>query len=128
MAVDGTEQARAFARTPEKRHQGLPVAGYQAQSAEKVALVNEHKLMEERLLRRIDALLREGHADIHWAEAARCRFEEGFMALNRAVFQPRRIALPEDARPQAPAVPRRLDEGDGASGPAGGLPPGRYHP
>lgn len=47
-------------------NQPLPVAGYTPQSDAKVALV------------------------------ARTHFQEGFMALNRAVFQPQRIKLPED--------------------------------
>lgn len=94
-------------------HKGLPVAGYQPQSDEKIALVNEFKADEERLLRKIDALL--GHArpsesdrrlaeapphsyssDPRWLSIARPHFQEGFMALNRAVFQPGRIKLPED--------------------------------
>ena len=88
---------------------GLPVQGYVPQSDEKVALVNEHKQMEERILRRIDELSRQKKPatagdDVVWASTysqrwlavARTHFEEGFMALNRAVFQPKRIKLPED--------------------------------
>lgn len=84
-------------------HKGLPVAGYQPQSDEKVALVNRFKEMEERLLREIDALGSSGPGepfsvqhDPRWASIARTHFQEGFMALNRSVFQPGRIALPED--------------------------------
>ena len=99
-----------------ERLKGLPVAGYKPQSDEKVALVNRFKEMEERLLREIDALnqytgayanssgpplrLDDGTydpADPRWAAIARTHFQEGFMALNRAVFQPQRISLPEDA-------------------------------
>lgn len=90
---------------------GLPVAGYQPQSPEKVALVNEFKADEERLLRKIDNLMKqrrpgtvgEGNEpimvpvyDLRWAAIARTHFEQGFMALNRSVFQPQRIDLPED--------------------------------
>ena len=96
-------------------HKGLPVAGYQPQSEEKVALVNRFKEMEERLLRELDALgrypgsafassgpplrLDNGQydpADPRWFAIARTHFQEGFMALNRSVFQPQRIKLPED--------------------------------
>ena len=38
-------------------HEGLPVKGYQTQSQKNVDLVNEHKIMEEHLLRRIEDLL-----------------------------------------------------------------------
>lgn len=83
------------------QHNGLPVHGYQPQSDAKVALVNEFKQDEERLLRKIEAALGAGvnspDLDGRWAAIARTHFQEGFMALNRAVFQPQRISLPEDA-------------------------------
>ena len=105
-------------------HKPLPVSGYTAQPDAKVALVNRFKEMEERLLREIDALDEKivGHPiksggtlidqgllvltgyrkldgapyDPYWLMIARQHFAEGFMALNRAVFQPQRIKLPED--------------------------------
>ena len=95
----------------------LPVAGYTAQSDAKVALVNEFKVDEERLLRKLDALSKpatkqvlapvqsgtngvvwkpvEG-VDLRWLAITQTHFQEGFMALNRAVFQPQRISLPEN--------------------------------
>lgn len=78
---------------------GLPVKGYLPQSTDAVALVNEHKEMEEVLLRRIDFLFgtKERH-DQRWLAIAKTHFEQGFMALNRAVFKPRRINLPGDAK------------------------------
>lgn len=92
-----------------EEHTPLPVAGYTAQSDEKVALVNSFKADEERLLRKLDHLLgQQGNVsprDVHdgkamvdprWIAIARTHFQEGFMALNRAVFQPQRIRLPED--------------------------------
>lgn len=75
----------------------LPVAGYTSQPEGNVTIVNEHKEAEERLLRRIDDLLKRCVADPRWAAIAKSHFEQGFMALNRSVFQPERIALPEDA-------------------------------
>lgn len=73
-------------------NQGLPP------SDEKVALVNEFKRDEERLLRKIDALGSQGPGepfavqhDPRWAAIARTHIQEGFMALNRAVFQPKRL-------------------------------------
>lgn len=96
-------------------HKPLPVAGYTDQSAEKIALVNEFKADEERLLRKLDALqmvnshgeLLPGTSDSNvnwlsgdprWLAVARTHFQEGFMALNRAVFRPQRIRLPEDGK------------------------------
>ena len=103
----------------------LPVKGYTDQSADKVALVNRFKEIEERVLREIDALgpppgkhffiAPDGRAhtrpydldspeaeaatlaaDQRWLAIARTHTQEAFMALNRAVFQPQRIKLPED--------------------------------
>lgn len=99
--------------------QSLPVSGYTAQSAANVALVNEFKEMEERLYRAIEKAedlgqssygteglpnldSRDGNGshiyrrDPWVDEATRC-FAFGFMALNRAVFQPQRVKLPEDS-------------------------------
>lgn len=93
-------------------HTGLPVSGYKPQSEAKVALVNSFKADEERLLRKLDGLFSEMAAmepeptksqmpyDPRWIAIARTHFEQGFMALNRSVFQPGRVALPEDAEGQ----------------------------
>ena len=75
-------------------HQGLPVAGYTAQSADRVALVNQNKVFEEEVLRVLDGLV--GEADPRWLGIARTQIEVGFMALNRAIFRPGRISLPGD--------------------------------
>lgn len=76
--------------------QGLPVHGYQPQSDARVASVNENKISEEVLLRRLDKLTALGVADPRWAAIAKTHLELAFMAFNRAVFQPSRVSLPED--------------------------------
>jgi RyR domain len=93
-----------LAAPKEGQHQGLPVAGYQPQSNAKVAKVNEFKVDEERLLRKIEALGsgNDFTADMRWASIAKTHFQEGFMALNRAVFQPGRVTLPEDHEARSP--------------------------
>lgn len=80
----------------DQKHAGLPVAGYQPQSAAAVELVNGNKQMEERLLRICDGLTMVGGVDQRWLSMARSHFEQGFMALNRSIFKPGRIVLPED--------------------------------
>lgn len=79
-------------------HQGLPVSGYAPQTDDKVALVNENKALEERVLRQFDKLaaLPAGTVDGRWFAIGRTGIEQAFMALNRAVFQPTRVKLPED--------------------------------
>lgn len=77
-------------------HNGLPVAGYQPQSSEAVALVNANKAAEEAILRRMDAMQGVPGFDQRWLAIARTQIEQGFMALNRAVFRPGRVSLPED--------------------------------
>lgn len=77
-------------------HQGLPVAGYKPQSDESVALVNENKAAEERILRVMDKMRENVWIDQRWLAIARTQIEQGFMALNRSVFKPGRVKLPED--------------------------------
>lgn len=85
----------------DSKHEGLPVAGYRPQSEQSVAEVNYNKELEERVLRQIDRLTPKGpgvvSVDPRWLAIARTNIELGFMALNRAVFQPGRVSLPEDA-------------------------------
>ena len=83
----------------DRTHTGLPVAGYQKQSETAVTLVNTNKFKEEKILRDIDALLNgqtpDGEsfqADPRWLAIARTNIEQGFMALNRAIFKPERIS------------------------------------
>lgn len=82
----------------ETKHAGLPVSGYREQFQTSVQLVNSHKDQEERLLRHLDALANHPQLEIdpRWLAIARTHLEQGFMALNRAVFRPDRIYLPED--------------------------------
>lgn len=81
---------------PEKEHKGLPVHGYRTQSVDKVETVNAHKIEEERLLRRVEAMMADDAYDVRWLAIAKTHFQQGFMALNRAVFRPARVKLPED--------------------------------
>jgi DUF1680 family protein len=78
-------------------HKGLPVAGYTDQTADKVDLVNGHKRIEENVLRMMDAYREDASIDQRWLAIARTQIEQGFMALNRAIFRPQRVTLPEDA-------------------------------
>jgi hypothetical protein len=83
---------------------GLPVAGYKkTQPQWALDLVNENKILEECVLRQIDKMSAAAASD--WAQLdgrgiaeARTCIQTGFMWLNRAVFQPGRIALPEDSQ------------------------------
>jgi hypothetical protein len=75
---------------------GLPVAGYRPQSDLAVQRVNFNKHAEERLLRVLDEYAEDPAIDKRWLALARTQIENGFMALNRAIFQPGRIGLPED--------------------------------
>ena len=79
-----------------KPHAGLPVAGYQPQSDAKVALVNANKAIEERVLRQIDSHRGANEIDQRMVAIAHTKTQEAFMWLNRAVFQPSRVRLPED--------------------------------
>ncbi len=82
--------------TEAEKHSGLPVAGYKPQSADRVDLVNVNKQIEEVALRRLDALKLDPKVDQRWLAIGRTQLEQAFMAINRAVFKPGRVALPED--------------------------------
>jgi len=77
-------------------NRGLPVKGYQPQSDRAVGMVNLHKELEERVLRQIDILPELVSVDLRWLAIAKTQLEQGFMSLNRAVFQPGRVSLPGD--------------------------------
>lgn len=77
-------------------NQGLPVAGYLPQSDDKVATVNVNKQIEERVMRQIDSMTGANGIDQRMVSIARTKTQEAFMWLNRAVFQPGRVSLPED--------------------------------
>lgn len=81
---------------------GLPVHGYRPQSSERIALVNANKRDEERILRQIDQMM-AGSFDKRWLAIARTHIEQGYMALNRAVFQPERARLDDQLDPPAAA-------------------------
>lgn len=77
---------------------GLPVKGYAAtQSQAAIDQVNKLKVLEERFLRELDAMMtlsdpHEGYTyDGRWISIAKTHIQQGTMAAARAVFQPQRI-------------------------------------
>ncbi len=73
-----------------------PVSGYRPQNATNLARVNLNKEIEERVLRVLDELQLDPQVDPRWLALGRTQIEQGFMAVNRAVFQPERVSLPGD--------------------------------
>lgn len=81
--------------------QGLPVAGYKpTQPQWAIAEVNGFKVLEERVLRQLDYLQAapemKDKVDGRMLAVGRTQLQLAFMAINRAIFQPGRITLPED--------------------------------
>lgn len=76
--------------------QALPVFGYQTQSVDNVALVNTNKIAEEKVLRILDGLATIEAVDKRWLAIGRTHIEQGFMAVNRSIFKPKRAELPSD--------------------------------
>lgn len=76
----------------------LPVAGYKPQTDGKVTTVNGFKADEERILRKLDELrgAPADEVDQRWLAIGRTGLETAMMAINRSIFQPGRISLPED--------------------------------
>lgn len=73
--------------------EGLPVEGYRPQTEGNVALVNRNKQSEERVLRILDELAAMPEVDKRWLAIGRTAIEQGFMAVNRSIFQPARVDL-----------------------------------
>lgn len=53
--------------------------------------VNDNKIMEERILRRLDAFALDPETDKRWLAIGRTKIEEAFMAINRSLFKPNRV-------------------------------------
>ena len=78
-------------------HEPLPVLGYIRQHPAAVEQVNLHKQIEERVLRILDELKEFPGIDQRWLAIGRSSIEQGFMAVNRAVFKPGRVELNDEA-------------------------------
>lgn len=77
-------------------HKALPVPGYRPQSQANVDLVKKFKETEEKILRALDELKNLQEIDQRWLAIGRTSLEQAFMAINRSIFKPTRISLPED--------------------------------
>ncbi len=79
-------------------HQNLPVHGYKPESQSTVDRVNESKLVEERILTFLDELyIKEtGGESRRWQAIGKTHIEQGFMAINRAIFKPERVKKAEN--------------------------------
>jgi hypothetical protein len=85
----------------EQKMKPLPVAGYTTQGQLALLMVNTNKELEEKVLRRLDELQAavdrfDASIDAAMLAAGRSRIIEAFMWVNRAIFQPTRVRLPED--------------------------------
>lgn len=77
--------------------EGLPVEGYAPQTQSSVEMVNVSKRAEEMVMRMLDGLSPHGMGiDPRWLAIGRTQIEQGFMAVNRAIFKPGRVKLPGD--------------------------------
>lgn len=80
----------------DQKHEGLPVPGYRPQSEANIAISKVNKELEERCIRQAEAIRDMPGMDARMAALAITNLQQAFMWLNRAVFQPGRVALPED--------------------------------
>lgn len=77
-------------------HKPLPVVGYTMQPSRTIDAVNKNKCDEERVLRWLDELKSDEAVDQRWLAIGRTQLEKAYMAINRALFKPQRVTLPED--------------------------------
>lgn len=69
--------------------EGQPrITGYRKHSQAEIDQVNENKELENVLGDLVHAVKGTEGVDQRWVAIARTHFQEGFMALNRAIFQP----------------------------------------
>lgn len=64
--------------------------------ATRLQIVAQCRQIEERILRVLDAVAKEGLADPRWLAIGRTDIEKGFSAVGRSILQPERAVLPED--------------------------------
>lgn len=72
------------------------VKGYQPQTEEKIALVNKFKDLEKQLGDLYIEAQFSGLCDPRSLATGKTQVQQGFMWLNRAVFQPKDFFLKED--------------------------------
>lgn len=75
------------------------VKGYKELTQDKVDIVNNNKVSEEYIIRLIEDLMDRTDSmdmDIDALYQANLKFTEAFMWLNRGIFNPGRVELPED--------------------------------
>lgn len=81
-------------------HTDEAIKGYTEQSSEIIGLVNRNKVVEEQVLRILDSIRNLGtDIDQRWLAVGRTHIEQGFMAVNRSLFQPSRLVLDSDEDP-----------------------------
>jgi len=71
----------------------LRMRAYRDQTDGNVSLAMQNKVTEERILRLIDELRRDGLGEPQWLAVAATHIEQGFAALNRAIFKPTHVNL-----------------------------------
>lgn len=81
------------------------IKGFTDQSEQNKALVNINKEAEERVLRILDSLTEFPAVDQRMLALGRTNVQQAFMWINRAIFQPQRVVLPEDSEPELAPPP-----------------------
>ena len=76
--------------------QTYAILTYRPQTEDNVIRVNKNKVLEEQVLRVLDQLaqMTTHEIDHRWLAIGRTNIEQGFMAVNRAIFKPERVKLP----------------------------------
>ena len=88
-------------RTYDPKAGALPVLGYKPQTQTAVDCVNAMKAREELILRQLDFMAADPDVDQYWLALGRADLERAFMAINRSIFRPARVAFPSEERPGA---------------------------
>lgn len=82
------------------------IKGFTDQSERNKKLVNENKVLEERVLQQLDKLKNLPDLDYRALALGVTQIQQAFMWINRGIFQPQRIDLPNiDPRDPNPEQP-----------------------
>lgn len=69
----------------------LVLYGYRELTQRKIDMINEGKILEEKVLRYIDWMETEPGTDLRWLATGRTSIQQGFMAVFRGVLLPTRL-------------------------------------
>jgi len=79
----------------------MTIKGYRELSQEEIDIINENKIIEERVLRNLEKIKKDferKNSCVYLGNKEEDHINMTFMLINRFIIRPQRISLPEDER------------------------------